>query len=143
MECEHNGISFHLGSFSFNIFLFAIFQVWSMVGIDLMGPFPKTRQGNKYIVAASDLFSKWTEARPIPSKEAKQVVGFLQSICCRLGPMDIMIADQGREFVNQEVRSLTEELEIEHRKISPYHPQSNGQRERDNITLKTCLQISL
>ena len=36
-------------------------KVWSLVGIDLVGRLPTTKLGNKYIVAITDHFSKWTE----------------------------------------------------------------------------------
>ena len=53
--------------------------------------------------------------------------------------MDTIITDQGKEFTNELVEELTERLQTEHRVTSAYHPQSNGQRERDNRTLKDCL----
>ena len=43
-------------------------QVRSLVGIDLIGPLQETIRGNKYIVAISDHFSKWSKATAIPDK---------------------------------------------------------------------------
>ena len=54
--------------------------------------------------------------------------------------MDSLISDQGREFTSKVIDNLTNELEIDHRISSAYHPQTNGQRERDNRTLKEMLQ---
>ena len=88
-------------------------QVWSMVRIDLIGPLQETVIGNKYIVAVTDHFSKWSE--------------------------DTLISDQGREFINQIMDYLLDKLQTDHRIASAYHPQTNGQRERDNRTLKTDL----
>ncbi len=50
-----------------------------------------------------------------------------------------IITDQGKEFTNKIMDELTTELDIDHRITSAYHPQSNGQRERDNRTLKEVL----
>ena len=57
-----------------------IFQV----GIDLIGPLPKTGRGNRYIVTLVKFFSKWPEAEPLQDKTAKSVALFLyKMICCR------------------------------------------------------------
>jgi len=41
--------------------------------LDLMGPFPESSAGNKYVIVLVDSFSKWVEAYPIPNIEAKTV----------------------------------------------------------------------
>ena len=37
------------------------------IAIDVAGPFPESNQGNKYIVAVMDYFSKWAEAYALPN----------------------------------------------------------------------------
>ena len=41
-------------------------KLWSLFVIDMIGPHQETSNGNKYIVAATDHFSKWTEATAVP-----------------------------------------------------------------------------
>ena len=53
------------------------------VGIDLIGPLPKTARGNRFIVTLVDYFSKWPEAKAIPDKTAKSVALFLYEMMCR------------------------------------------------------------
>lgn len=105
----------------------------------MIGPLQETSNGNKYIVAVTDHFSKWTEATAVPDKSAKSVAQFMYSVTCRLGCMDTLISDQGREFVNAVIDNLMEHFQTDHRISSAYHPQTNGQRERDNRTLKESL----
>ena len=76
-------------------------KTWSLVGIDIIGPLQETTSGNKYIVAITDHFSKWSEAAAIPDKSVRSVAQFLYSVVCRLGCMDSLISDQGREFVTK------------------------------------------
>ena len=114
-------------------------KIWSLVGIYIIGPLQETTIGNKYIVAITDYFSKWSEAAALPDKRAKSVAQFLYSVVCRLGCMDSLISDQGCEFVNKVIDNLMDRFQTDHRIASAYHPQSNGQRERDNRTLKAAL----
>ena len=53
------------------------------VGIDLVGPLPRTERGSRYIVTLVEYFSKWPEAEPIPDKSAKHVALFLYKMMCR------------------------------------------------------------
>ena len=45
--------------------------------MDLIGPFPETPRGKKYIMTVSCLFSKWPEATALPDKMGTGVADFL------------------------------------------------------------------
>jgi integrase-like protein len=47
------------------------------IGIDFVGPLPRTAQGNRYIIVAMDYLTKWPEAKPVPVATAEQVATFL------------------------------------------------------------------
>ena len=47
------------------------------MGVDIVGPLPITREGNRYIVVAMDYFSRWPEARPFKAANVNTVVTFL------------------------------------------------------------------
>ena len=112
---------------------------WSIVGMDIIGPMATTRNGNKYIVALTDHFTKFPVARAIPAKTAGEVAKFFRDTICLFGCFESVITDQGREFVNKIFDELTTTFKIDHQISSAYHPQTNGQRERDNRTLKEML----
>ena len=57
----------------------------------------------------------------------------------RFGCANIIISDQGQEFVNKVEEDLLRLTGTEHRLTSAYHPQSNGLTERFNQTLQTAL----
>ena len=115
-------------------------KVWSLTTIDIVGPLPKTVGGNVYIVAITDNFSKWSEVEAILDKSAASVATFLITCICRYGVMDNLTSDQGREFVNEIIDNICTTLDIKHRISSEYYPQTCGQRERDNRTLKQMLR---
>ena len=81
-------------------------KAWSLVAIDLIGPLQETTNGNKYIVAITDHFTKYSEAAAIPDKTAECVGIFLFNTICRHGCMDTIISDQGTEFNNKLLNEL-------------------------------------
>ncbi|KAL5497115.1 hypothetical protein EMCRGX_G013530 [Ephydatia muelleri] len=71
-------------------------------------------------------FSKWPEGAPLKDKTAVGVADFLFTVFCRHGWPDIIISDQGREFVNQLSSCLFKLTGIEHKISSSYNPQTRG-----------------
>ena len=55
-------------------------QIWSQVGMDLIGPLTETPRSNKYIITLTDYFSKWAEAIALPDKSAFGVARFMYSV---------------------------------------------------------------
>ena len=75
-----------------------LFDLW---GIDFMGPFPAS-YNNLYILLAVDYVSKWVEAIPTRTNDAKVVAHFLRSnIFSRFGTPRALITDNGTHFCNK------------------------------------------
>lgn len=56
---------------------------FEIFGIDICGPFNKTKDGNRYILICVDLFTYWVEATPLKTTEAEEVADkFLKLIIC-------------------------------------------------------------
>ena len=58
---------------------------------DVLGPFPVSLSGNKFVVVFQDKFTKWTEAYAIPNFTAEVVAKkFVYEFCSRLGlPLEV------------------------------------------------------
>jgi hypothetical protein len=69
------------------------------IGIDVAGPFPRSDQGNHYLLTAMDYFTKWPEVYAIPDQEASTVADALVTnfFCCFRIPRELH-SDQGRNF---------------------------------------------
>jgi len=67
------------------------------------------------------------------------VADFLYDLITRYGVAEIVMSDQGREFVNRVNEELFNLCGTDHRISSAYHPQSNGLDERMNQTLTRAL----
>ena len=94
----------------------------------------------KYICHARDHFSKFSWSSALPSKEAKEVAGFLFELFTAFGPPTILQTDNGKEFTAQIIRKLTEfwpTIQIINGR--PRHPQSQGLIERANDVLQQKL----
>lgn len=69
------------------------FDMWSM---DLMGKFPKARNGYEFLVLAVDYFSKWIEARALTHRTEESVIKFFhESILCRFGVPRAVVTNHG------------------------------------------------
>lgn len=115
-------------------------QPFDRLGMDIVGPLPKTKNGNMYIIVATEYLTKWPEARAIPNAKASSVVTFFyEDIICRHGCPKEILTDRGTHFVNEMLNSLCENLGTKHRLSTSYHPQTNGLVERFNRTLCEAL----
>ena len=111
--------------------------------VDIVGPFPESNNGNKYILVVVDQFTKWSEAYPIPNQEATTVADVLtQEWFFRFSSPECLHSDQGRQFESQLIRELCTILGIRKSRTTPYHPQGDGTAESFNRTLLTMLATS-
>ena len=114
-----------------------LFDLW---GIDFMGPFPVSHN-NLYILLAVDYVSKWVEAIPTRTNDAKVVAHFLRSnIFSRFGTPRALITDNGTHFCNKVIDKVLHKYGVRHRTSLAYHPQSNGQAEVSNREIKYILE---
>ena len=114
-----------------------LFDLW---GIDFMGPFPAS-YNNLYILLAVDYVSKWVEAIPTRTNDAKVVAQFLRSnIFSRFGTPRALITDNGTHFCNKVIDKVLQKYGVHHRTSLAYHPQSNGQAEVSNREIKYILE---
>ena len=101
-----------------------LFDIW---GMDFMGPFPSFFS-NLYILLSVDYVSKWVEAIPTQTNDAKVEARFLHShIFTRFGTPRALITDAGTHFCNKLVDNVLRKYDARHWTAFAYHPQTNGQ----------------
>ncbi|KAK2899936.1 hypothetical protein Q8A73_013065 [Channa argus] len=112
------------------------------VGVDILGPFPTTEAGNRYILVAMDYFTKWPEAYAVPDQTATTAAQRLvEDMFSRFGVPEELHSDQGRNFESQLFAEVCQRLGVRKTRTTPLHPQSDGLVERFNRTLATQLAI--
>ena len=117
---------------------------WQRFQIDFMGPLPRTRRGNKYVLVVVDPFTKWAEAFPTTRITAKCAADVLvREVILRFGTPEIIQTDQGSAFDSKLFRSVCVLLGIHKTRTTPYHPQADGVVERLNRTLESMLTATV
>lgn len=110
---------------------------WAM---DVLGPLPKTENGNQYVLVITDLFTKWVELFALPNQKADIIVDCLMEVINRYSIPASVLSDNGTNFRSGLVKKLFETFQIEALHTTPYHPQTDGQCERFNSTLLQTLR---
>ncbi|GFS71567.1 retrovirus-related Pol polyprotein from transposon 17.6 [Trichonephila clavipes] len=112
------------------------------IGIDLLGRFPKSAHGNKWIIVCTDYSTRYAITKALPTAEVAEIAKFLlEEIVFRHGAPRVIITDRGAVFRSRLVSSLVDLCNIDHRFTTAYHPQTNGLTERFNKTLADMLSM--
>ena len=115
-------------------------EPWERVAMDITGPHPVSKAGNRFILTVLDHFTKWTEAFPLRNHEAVTVARVLaDQVFARFGIPRQLLSDRGAEFEGSLMKELCRVLEIEKLKTTAYKPSTNGAIERFHRTLNSML----
>ena len=114
-------------------------EPFSRVAMDIVGPLPRSRSGNRYVLVICDYETRYPEVVPLRSIHATTVAEQLITLFSHVGIPHEILTDQGSNFQSQLLRELYQLLHIEALCTSPYHPQTDGLVERFNQTLKSML----
>jgi len=110
------------------------------VGLDIVGPLPETNQGNKYLIVLVDYVTKWVEASALKTIEAKDVMAFLQEVFSRHGLPELIVTDNGRQFIADTTKAMTDLYGTWVRFVGPRHPEANGLVENRNKEIVKILR---
>lgn len=113
---------------------------WQVISADLVGPFPKSKSGNMFVLAVSDYFSKFSLFFPLRRATSFAVTRKLvDEVFLLYGAPSLLLTDNGKQFVSREFKSACKEFGVKNRYNAAYHPQANPV-ERVNRVLKTMLK---
>jgi hypothetical protein len=115
------------------------FDAW---GIDVIGPIdPPSSRGHRFILAATDYFSKWAEAVPLREVKSDNVINFLErNIIYRFGIPHRITSDNGKAFKSKKMYRFMVKYKIKWNYSTGYYPQANGAIEAFNKTLGKILK---
>ena len=115
-------------------------NAFDRIGIDIIGPLPKTKSSNQYIVVASDYLTKFAVLWPFRQATAAKIADFITNQIVRnFGCPRTILSDRGVQFTSKIVKGLTTNLNIHQQFTTPYHPQTDGLVERLNGTIEQMM----
>ena len=109
---------------------------WQHIGVDICGPLPS---GESLLVAV-DYYSRWFEVGILYSTATNKIIRCLDNWFASHGLPELIVTDNGVQFVSSEFAHFLNVNGINHRKVTPYSPQANGEVERQNRTIMKAIK---
>nr|GFB00915.1 reverse transcriptase domain-containing protein [Tanacetum cinerariifolium] len=103
--------------------------------IDIAGHFPEVHGKVKFLIIATDYFTKWIEVKPVATIRGAQIKKFVwDNIVCRFGLPGEIVSENGK-FRDNPFKDWCKKLCIRQCFASVKHLQTNGLVERENRSL--------
>lgn len=114
---------------------------FQLISTDLLGPYPRSKNGNQYLLVVVDWFTKFVLVHPMSKATSRAIVTFLENnVFLIFGAPQIIAADNGPQFTSREFESLVRSYNVQ--KVwynARYHPQINH-TERVNRVVTTAIR---
>ena len=108
--------------------------------IDCVGPLPRTKMGHEYLFTIMCSSTRFPEAIPLRSINAKNICSALINFFTMVGLPKVIRSDQGTNFTSKIFSQVSEVLGVKHICSTAYHPESQGALERFHQTLKVMMK---
>ena len=109
-----------------------------------MGPLPRAPGNKRFLIAATDYFTKWVEAEPLSNIRDVDTKRFLwKNIVTRFGIPWAVISDNGTQFESRLFKGFCSDLGIRNFFSLSGYPQSNGQAEVSNKVILNGIKRKL
>ena len=115
-------------------------EPFSRILIDCVGPLPRTKSGDEYLLTIMCTSTRFPEAIPLRNIKTKSIVKALIKFFTFVGLPKSVQSDQGSNFMSGIFQQVMHELGIKQYRSSAYHPESQGALERFHQTLKNMIR---
>ena len=122
--------------------LFPVHKPFEIVHMDIVGPLPVTRSGNRYILTIMDRYSRMVKLVPLSVTTASAIcLAFRDNWLLQFGVPDNTLTDRGTYFTGLLFRILSKIFGFDLKFTTAYHPKTNGRLERFHRYLKQRLRV--
>ena len=115
-------------------------EPFSRILFDCVGPLPRTKSGNEYLLTIRCTSTRFPEAIPLRNIKTKSIVKALIKFFTFVGLPKSVQSDQGSNLMSGIFQQVMHELGIKQYRSSAYHPESQGALERFHQTLKNMIR---
>ena len=117
---------------------------WELLSIDIVGPLPRSKQGQRFVLTVVDCYSRFTILIPLKDHSATTVSQALyERVIGYHGAPRGILTDRGGEFRSRVWKELLALMDIQPHMTSPYYPQGNGIAERNHRTVGNLLRAQM
>ena len=109
-------------------------EPFSRILIDCVGPLPRTKSGNEYLLTVMCTSTRFPEAIPLRNIKTKSIVKALIKFFTFVGLPKSVQSDQGSNFMSGIFQQVMHELGIKQYRSSAYHPEIQGALQRFHQT---------
>jgi len=113
-------------------------QALEKIGMDIIWSIAQEQAGSHLCIGDARLLHHWPKVIPLKDATAKSVAGALLSVILTWGP-PAELSNLGPEFMVELNCKLLRQWGIKRQYAMAYHPQTNGQVEQFNRTLKAMI----
>ena len=111
------------------------------ISFDTKGPISPSSEGNSYIMVIVDAFTHYVALNPVPHCNAYYAYTTLyEHWIAKFGLPEILVTDNGTEFINNEIITLCHLYNIKHKPRTSHAPWTNGLVEGTNRSLQEYLR---
>ena len=108
---------------------------FQIISVDLMGPFPRSTKGNKYLFVISDWFTKYVLSCPLRDAKIPSMIKFMENnVFLTFGVPQIVYCDNGTQFCGNVFKKFIQGYNVKLWFTPKYSPQCNYV-ERSNQTV--------
>ncbi|MCP5016830.1 MAG: transposase family protein, partial [Ketobacter sp.] len=115
---------------------------FEIVHMDIVGPLPRTKSGNRYILTMMDRYSRMVKCICLPIITASAIASAVRNHwLLNFGTPEYLLSDRGSYFTGFIFKLLGKLSGFNQLFTSAYHPETNGRLERFHRFLKQRLRM--
>lgn len=115
-------------------------QAMNTIFIDILGPLPRSKSGNQYLLIVVDGFTRFLWMHALRDCNSRLIIQKLQKTFSEFSIPRIIVSDNASYFTSKEFKSYLFKNYIQHRRIAAYRANGNKSERfiRDISTLLRC-----